>query len=411
MRAGMKGLPRRIQALLITQMLFNIGFYLVVPFIAVEMTDSLGASGAVVGLVLGVRTFSQQGMFFLGGGLADRFGAIRVLLVGVAIRVLGFLVAGSATSVEMMLVGVILIGFAAALFSPAVESLLASGGHELEERGVCTRAHLFALDASYSRIGSLTGPLLGALLIPVGFSLVCHVGAAIFAGIFVMHLLLVPRWRGVRSTSSGSMTSAWGRILCNRGFMVFALFYSTYLLAYNQQYLALPVELRRATGSDEYLSWYFAIAAVFVIGLQTTMTAWAQRLAPSVAIGGGFALMALSFAVVAVCAPIEMSGWWALAPSMVMLLVMHTGMMIAVPISKDLVGTLTGNRDLGSAYGFLNSFGGLAVLLGSLGIGATLDWAEIPQPAAAVPWIITTVLLLISAVGLTKLRHGAGQEK
>lgn len=102
MRTGMKGLPRRIQALLITQMLFNIGFYLVVPFIAVEMTDSLGASGAVVGLVLGVRTFSQQGMFFLGGGLADRFGAIRVLLVGVAIRVLGFLVAGSATSVEMM---------------------------------------------------------------------------------------------------------------------------------------------------------------------------------------------------------------------------------------------------------------------------------------------------------------------
>ena len=150
---------------------------------------------------------------------------------------------------------------------------------------------------------------------------------------------------------------------------------------------------------------------MFVIGLQTTMTAWAQRLAPSVAIGGGFALMALSFAVVAVCAPIEMSGWWALAPSMVMLLVMHTGMMIAVPISKDLVGTLTGNRDLGSAYGFLNSFGGLAVLLGSLGIGATLDWAELPQPAASAPWTIMTVLLLISAVGLTRLRHGAGQEE
>ena len=163
----MTGLSRRGQALLITQMLINSGFYLGVPFIAVEMT-----------------------------------GAIRVLLVGVAIRVLGFLVAGSATSVEMMLVGVILIGFAAALFSPAVESLLASGGHELEERGVCTRAHLFALDASYSRIGSLTGPLLGALLIPVGSSLVCHVGAAIFAGSFVMHLLLVPRWGGVRATSS-----------------------------------------------------------------------------------------------------------------------------------------------------------------------------------------------------------------
>lgn len=123
----MKQLPRKIQALLITQLLFNIGFYLVVPFIAVELSNNLGASGAVVGLVLGVRTFSQQGMFFLGGGLADSFGAIKVLLVGVALRVVGFLVTGLATSVPMMFVGVVLIGFAAALFSPAVESLLAGG--------------------------------------------------------------------------------------------------------------------------------------------------------------------------------------------------------------------------------------------------------------------------------------------
>lgn len=407
MITGMKGLPKKIQALLITQMLFNIGFYLVVPFIAVELSDNLGASGAVVGLVLGVRTFSQQGMFFLGGGLADRFGAIRVLLIGVVIRVIGFLVVGAANSVAMMLVGVILIGFAAALFSPAVESLLAAGGRDLEEAGVCTRAYLFALDESYSRIGSLTGPLIGAVLIPVGFSLVSYMGAAIFAGIFVMHLLLAPRWQGVRSTSSGSMTAAWGRILRNRAFIVFALFYSTYLLAYNQQYLALPVELRRATGSDDLLSWYFAFAAIFAIGLQTKVTTWAERLPSAVAIGGGFALMALSFAVVAVCAPIEMSGPWALAPSIVMMLVMHTGMMIAVPVSKDLVGKLTGNKDLGSAYGFLNSFGGLAVLLGSLGIGATLDWAEVPQAAAAVPWAIMTALLLVSAVGLTKLRQDA----
>lgn len=400
----MKQLPKKIQALLITQLLFNIGFYLVVPFIAVELSNNLGASGAVVGLVLGVRTFSQQGMFFLGGGLADRFGAIKVLLVGVALRIVGFLVTGLATSVPMMFVGVVLIGFAAALFSPAVESLLADGGAELEKQGVCTRAQLFALDESYSRLGSLTGPVVGALLIPVGFSAVSFAGAAIFTGIFVMHLLMARRWESVHSTR-GSMTAAWGRILRNRAFIVFAMFYSTYLLAYNQQYLALPVELRRATGSDEYLSWFFVISAVFVIGLQTTVTKWAEKLPLGTAIGGGFGLMAFAFAIIAVCAPIRMDGWWALAPAVTMLLVMHLGMMIAVPIAKDLVGRLTGNKDLGSAYGFLNSFGGLAVLVGSITVGATLDWAETPQLLAAVPWAIMTVLLLISAVGLIKLRQ------
>lgn len=400
----MKQLPKKIQALLITQLLFNIGFYLVVPFIAVELSNNLGASGVVVGLVLGVRTFSQQGMFFLGGGLADRFGAIKVLLVGVALRVVGFLVTGLATSVPMVFLGVVLIGFAAALFSPAVESLLAGGGAELEKQGVCTRAQLFALDESYSRLGSLTGPVIGALLIPIGFSAVSFAGAAIFAGIFVMHLLLARRWEGVHS-AGGSMTAAWGRILRNRAFIVFAVFYSTYLLAYNQQYLALPVELRRATGSDEYLSWFFVISAVFVIGLQTTVTKWAEKLPLGVAIGGGFGLMAFAFAIIAVCAPIRMEGWWAFAPAVTMLLVMHLGMMIAVPIAKDLVGKLTGNRDLGSAYGFLNSFGGLAVLMGSIVVGAALDWAETPQLLAAAPWAIMTVLLLISAVGLIKLRQ------
>ena len=115
--------------------------------------------------------------------------------------------------------------------------------------------------------------------------------------------------------------------------------------------------------------------------------------------------MAFAFAIIAVCAPIRMDGWWALAPAVTMLLVMHLGMMIAVPIAKDLVGRLTGNKDLGSAYGFLNSFGGLAVLVGSITVGATLDSAETPQLLAAVPWAIMTVLLLISAVGLIKLRQ------
>ena len=65
-------LPLSVQLLLVTQMLFNVGFYLVVPFLATYMTDNLAASGAMIGFILGLRTFSQQGLFFIGGGLTDR---------------------------------------------------------------------------------------------------------------------------------------------------------------------------------------------------------------------------------------------------------------------------------------------------------------------------------------------------
>lgn len=75
-------LPAVVKLLLVTQLLFNVGFYLVVPFLSFYMTDSLVASAAMVGLVLGLRTFSQQGDVFVGGALADWWGIRPVLLVG-----------------------------------------------------------------------------------------------------------------------------------------------------------------------------------------------------------------------------------------------------------------------------------------------------------------------------------------
>lgn len=170
-------LPLAVRLLLVTQLLFNVGFYLVVPFLATYMTESLAATGAMVGLVLGLRTFSQQGLFFVGGALTDRFGVKPVLLTCVAIRVAGFIFAGLATTTLQLMVAVVLIGFAAALFSPAAEASFAVSGAEVEREGIMWRSELFAMDAYFSRIGALTGPLLGAALITAGFPITCFVAA------------------------------------------------------------------------------------------------------------------------------------------------------------------------------------------------------------------------------------------
>ena len=61
--------------LLGSQFVFNIGFYAVVPFLAILRDDML-LSGGLIGLVLGLRTFSQQGCLLLAArfqtGLARR---------------------------------------------------------------------------------------------------------------------------------------------------------------------------------------------------------------------------------------------------------------------------------------------------------------------------------------------------
>ena len=111
--------------LLGSQFVFNIGFYAVVPFLAIFLRDDMLLSGGLIGLILGLRTFSQQGMFIVGGALSDRFGAKIVILSGCIIRVAGYLLLALGESLWPIILGACLTGVGGALFSPSIEALLA----------------------------------------------------------------------------------------------------------------------------------------------------------------------------------------------------------------------------------------------------------------------------------------------
>jgi hypothetical protein len=76
--------------LLGSQFVFNIGFYAVVPFLAIFLRDDMLLSGGLIGLILGLRTFSQQGMFIVGGALGPVWRE-SVILSGCIVRVAGYL--------------------------------------------------------------------------------------------------------------------------------------------------------------------------------------------------------------------------------------------------------------------------------------------------------------------------------
>lgn len=383
-------LPGLARLLLLTQLAFNVGFYLVVPFLAVHLADDLALAGWAIGIVLGVRTFSQQGMFVVGGALADRYGIRPVVLAGCTVRIVGFVVLAAAGSFTTVVAGTVLVGFAAALFSPAVESALARHGAELEERGVITRTELFGLFAVCGEVGAVTGPLLGAALLSVDFGLTCSVAAGVFVLVLLAHARRLPP---DARENRRPLLAGWSDIVGNRLFLVFAAAHSAYLLSYNQLYLALPVELGR-TGTDAALGWMFALASVMVVFGQLPLAGWARaRLGASRALPLGFGLLSLAFAVVAVCAPwAPAPGPFAVAPAVAFVVLLTLGQMLAVPVAQDLVPKLVGEADLGSHYGFLSSAGGLAVLIGSGVAGAMLDLAAEPAVEAALPWAFLAVL-------------------
>ncbi|OSY37989.1 MULTISPECIES: MDR family MFS transporter [Pseudonocardia] len=396
-------LPPVMKLLISTQLAFNVGFYMVLPYLATHLAEDLGLAAAAVGLVLGLRTFSQQGLFVVGGALTDRFGAKPVVLAGCVLRVIGFILLGAAGTLPAVIGGALLTGFAAALFSPAVESSLAREAGERERAGEGPpRTAVFGMFAVAGQVGTVTGPLVGTALLLVDFRTACLVAAFGFVLVGLAHWRWLP-WRTAERAGS-PILAGWGEVLGNRRFMAFAAGYSGWLLTYNQLYLALPAELERIDRTAA-LGFLFVMMSVLVITLQLRVTGWSRRFGAGRSVVLGFCLMAASFLVVAIARLLpDLPGWWALAPAVTMVLLLTFGEMFAVPVAQDLVPRLAGERRLGAHFGVLASFGGLLVLIGSTTVGALLDPAFPP----ALPFLVLAAVPLLGALVLGMLaRRGA----
>jgi MFS family permease len=381
-------LPAPMRLIVLGQLAFNTGFYLVLPFFALHLTRDLGVGAALVGLLLGLRTFSQQGLFFLGGALADRFGTRPVALTGFVVRIAGFLLLAVADGLPLLVAGTVATGFAAALFSPAVEAELARRAGDLERTGGSTRSEAFAMFGVAGEVGVVVGPVLGSLLLSVDFA----VTALAAAGVFVLVLLAFARVmpREPAAHAGEPMLAGWGEVLRNPAFLAFTAAYSSWLLSYNQLYLALPVELERA-GAAGMLGALFVLSAVLVVLGQVPLAEFVRRRLGTRALPLGFAVLALAFAATAVLVGLDLPNP---VPAVVFVVLLTLGQMTVVPVAQDAVGRLAGERRLGAHFGVLASAGGLAVLGGSSLLGALLDLEGPP----ALPWAATAVLPLASAV-------------
>ncbi len=251
--------------LLVSQFIFNTGFYAVVPFLAIFLRDDMLLSGAAIGLVLGLRTFSQQGMFLVGGALTDRFGGRAIILCGCVVRISGYLLLAISASLWGVILGACLTGIGGALFSPAIESLMAQAGTQSEREGKRSRSEWFALFSVCGELGSVIGPLLGALLTGYSFQSVALGGAGVFLFALIMLYFMLPTGTSHHGTLK---ISPWWTAFHQRRFVAFIVAYSAYLFSYNQLYLALPVELRRSGGSEAELGPLFMLASVMIIFLQ-----------------------------------------------------------------------------------------------------------------------------------------------
>ncbi|MCI3935257.1 MFS transporter [Streptomyces sp. AN091965] len=408
----LRSYERSVQLLMVNQFTINLGFYMLMPYLAAHLSGTLGLAGWLVGLVLGVRNFSQQGMFLVGGTLADRFGYKPLIVAGCVLRTVGFATLGLVDSLPALLAASAATGLAGALFNPAVRAYLAVDAGE-------RRVEAFALFNVFYQAGILLGPLVGMVLTGVDFRITCLVAAAIFALLSVVQIRALPVRGGQRAQGTGErVLTQWRGILTNRPFLLFSTaMIGSYVLSF-QVYLALPLDVRRLGGDGQFgtvaVAALFAVSGLSTIVGQTKVTAWCKaRYEPGEALVRGLAVMGVAFVplLLATALPVPGSriGLWALAavPPALAALLLALGTMIAYPFEMDTIVRLCGDRLVATHYGLYNTVCGVGITLGNLLTGAALDAAR-EAGLPALPWAALLALGLGCASALYGL-HRTGR--
>jgi len=404
-----RSFDRCIQLLLLNQFGINLGFYMLMPYLANHLSSGLGMAAWTVGLVLGVRTLSQQGMFLVGGILADRLGYKPMIVAGCALRAVGFGMLGFVSSVPMLLAASIATGLAGALFNPAVRAYVAAeaGGRRVEA---------FALFNVFYQAGILIGPVIGLALITATFRIVCVSAAVIFVLLTVLQVRVLqarsaPVGDAPRPPGMAGIRADWRHVVGNRSFLWFSLaMVGSYVLS-SQIYLALPLQAAWVlgdTGGDIGSSALFAVSAVVAVIGQVRVTGRIKkRYNSGQALVVGLALMAAAFLPLAATA-----GWTAhdgslplqllaIAPTLLATVLLTLGTVVAYPFEMDTIVALADNRLVATHYGLYNTFAGIGITLGNLTTGAVWGAAHAWQ-LPALPWLALTAtgIVCTSAIGV-----------
>jgi MFS family permease len=396
--------PLSVRLLLTNQLAGNTGFYMLMPFLADYLLTDVGLSAAVVGTVLGVRNLSQQGLYLVGGVISDRIGARGVIIVGAAIRAIGFALFAVGGSLAVVLTAAVLTGFAGALFGPAVRAYIARDSTE-------RAASAFALFNMFGNVGSALGPLVGTLLVTLGFRLTAAMSAAVFLALTFAQLTFLPA-RPVQRVEHGVLQDI-RNLFLHKTFWGFATALAGMIALECQIYLILTLQARQVAGPHATA----AVAALFLVDtavsllLQVRLTQRFSRGERGPAMAVGMTVMGAAFVIPVLAAPYIDSGAddaitaaTQLVPVLLAVVVLTMGRMVVQPFVNELIAAYGGERLAGTYFGAFYLLSGLLTVGLASSVGVTVDRAG--GPLAWWPAALCAGTGFASAAAVTVLHLG-----
>lgn len=376
---------RGLMATMALWFLMQAGFFMLIPLLSVHYVDELGWAAAFIGVVLAVRQFTQQGLTVFGGALADRFGAKGLIVAGLLIRTGSFVLMAYAFTPPLLLLSGFLAALGGALFDAPSKAVVAALAPEE------------ALPAIYAQVGILQnlartiGPMLGALLIAVNFSVVGLASAGFFFVAFVVAAVFLPN----TAVSNGSQSAKQGlnSAFHDRAFLTYTVLMMGFWFMWVQLSIALPLQAKAMTHSNSSVGMLMTVNAISAILLQVPALRLAQRyLLPLPTLIVGIVAMAVGLGSISLASSV-----WHLYTAVCFFAL---GTVLVLPNAQTVAATMADPQARGAYFG-VNSLalavgGGIGQVVGGTMVDVAAKW-QLP----ALPWLVCATVGLAAAVGLS----------
>jgi len=381
--------PRRVRrrgliVLLANTYLMWSGFFMIIPVLSLHFVDDLRWPAAWLGIVLGVRQFLQQTLTVVGGALADRLGAKRLIVIGLGIRTMGFAGAAHAVDLPALMLTAVLAAVGGSLFdSPSGAAIAALTTPE-------ERPRFYSVRGVMTGLGLTTGPWIGSRLLAIDFALVAYLSAALYIAALLLTAALLPNVRVGRPDQP--LSYGVRLALRDRSFVTLTALLMGYWFMWVQLSISLPLKAEALSGLKSSLGDLYTVNALVTIVLQVPIVRWIERrFRPMPALTIGVAIMALGLGCIGVAPDLPIM--------LVCIAVFSVGNLIALTNQNTVIANLARPEARGSYFGV--SAMGLA-MGGSLGnvLGSALYGESVRLATPAMPWLAIMFVGLSAALGL-----------
>lgn len=294
----------------VTELFERLSYYGVFAVLAIYLTESLKFSESDAGDLIGFFSGIVWFLPILGGTLADRFGFKRSLAVAYLLLSVGYFLLGSLSApwmapirnmvplYSLVLVVMFIPAMGPAVVKPCVVGTTARASQEN------VRSLGYSIYYTLVNIGGTLGPIMAySVRRSIGIENVFLISAVcVFLMVFgVLFFFKEPEHeKGTQVASiAQSFKNLW-TVLTNGKFITFLVIFSGFWIMFWQEFIALPLFLRRYVNPNADVDLLTTVDPLAVILLQIPISYLIRKWRPFTAMTAGMLITSLAFVILAV---------------------------------------------------------------------------------------------------------------